>query len=192
MKQLFIGLLTFTLFVSLVRVDGAGMKTKNNREKEKKILLEMDRELAKASSEKGILTAFYPFMTEHSVLLPEKGHPLYGKNTCEKLMKHSDIKGREGQPGWEPIFVDVSAAGDLGYTHGRFERPGAGPGGGKKINHGYYATIWQKNSRGNWKVAFSQGLLSLKDLKQKPIAKKIAWAKIDAAAIVGIIKTMQA
>lgn len=82
MKQLFIGLLTFTLFVSLVRADGAGMKTKNNREKEKKNLLEKDRELAKASSEKGILTAFKrPLMSKETnkwvtdILSP------YGKNS---------------------------------------------------------------------------------------------------------------
>jgi ketosteroid isomerase-like protein len=182
MKQLAVSLLVlllFTVLVPFVRGEVTGMKTKNHREKEKKILLEKDREMAKASSEKGILTAFYPFITEHSVLLPEKGHPIYGKKSRKKLMKHTGIKGSESHLQWEPIFADVSAAGDLGYTHGRLERPGIEPSDNKKINHGYYATIWQKDPRGNWKAAFIQGLLLLKDLEQKPIDKKIDWTNID-------------
>jgi ketosteroid isomerase-like protein len=172
-------LLVFTASVSFGSDERIGMKTNNHREEEKKILMDKDREMAKASSEKGILTALYSFMTGDAVLLPEKGRPICGKNTCEKLMKPGDIKEREGQLQWEPLFADVSAAGDLGYTHGRFERPAADSSDNKKINYGYYATIWQKDDRDNWKVAFSQGLLLLKDLEPKPIDKKIDWEKTD-------------
>jgi ketosteroid isomerase-like protein len=180
MKQLTVSLLVFTALASWLTVAGVEMETKNNREKEKKVLLELDREMAKVSSEKGILTAFYPFMTEHSVLLPETGHPIYGKNTCEKLMKRRDIKRKESQLRWEPTFADVSAAGDLGYTHGRFERPADDASNNKQVNHRYYATIWQKDDGGNWKVAFSQGLFLLKGLTTKPLDKKIVWEQIDA------------
>jgi len=179
MKPITVSFLAFIVLALLLTVEGAEMKTKNNSEKEKKILLEKDREMAKVSSEKGILTAFYPFLTEHSVLLPETGHPVHSKNTCEKLMKHNDLKGKENQLQWEPMFADVSAAGDLGYTHGRFERPAANSSDNNKINYSYYATIWQKDPQGSWKVAFSQGLLLLKDLEQKPLDKKIDWEKID-------------
>lgn len=179
MKPFTVSLFVFTVLVSFVSGEATGMKTKNYGKKESKILLAKDRELAQVSGEKGILTAFFLLMTEHSVLLPEKGHPIYGKNTCKNLMKHSDIKEKAGQLQWEPLFAEVSAAGDLGYTHGRFERPATDPSHNKKINHGYYATIWQKDCRGNWKVAFSQGLLLLTNLEQKPIDKKIDWAKLD-------------
>ena len=179
MKRLTAIFLVFTFLTFFVVADGSDTKTNNPGEKEKNILLQKDREIAKASGEKGILAAFYPYMIRHSILLPQRGHPVYGKNSYQKLMKHKKIQGKKGKPQWEPIFADVSSAGDLGYTHGRFQLPGTDPGSNKKMNYSYYGTIWQKDSLGQWKVVFSQGLLLLKGLNQKPMDKKIDWTKLD-------------
>jgi ketosteroid isomerase-like protein len=57
---------------------------------------------------------------------------------------------------WDPSFVDVSSAGDLGYTWGRYtlvvqmKKLGAKP----MLQMGYYATIWKRNRLGQWKVVF--------------------------------------
>lgn len=165
MKKLFVGFLVIVSLTPFI-INGAGAKI--DLGKEKKILLEKDREISKASAKKGILKAFYPFMTEQSVLLPETGHPVHGKEACGKLMNQVS----EGTLQWEPLLADISAAGDLGYTHGRFERPAA---------NGYYLTIWEKTPGGHWKVAFSQGLVLIKGLNQKPIGKQIDPAKADPA-----------
>jgi ketosteroid isomerase-like protein len=57
---------------------------------------------------------------------------------------------------WDPSFVDVSSAGDLGYTWGRYtmvvqpRKLGAKP----MLRMGYYSTVWKRNRLGQWKVVF--------------------------------------
>jgi ketosteroid isomerase-like protein len=177
MKKLFIGLSIIILLISFIK--GAGENMNKALEKEKKILLEKDREISMASAEKGILKAFYPFMNDHSILLPEDGHPVYGREACAKLLNHVEMKGWEGKLKWEPTFANVSKARDLGYTHGRFERPTTDDNGRELITYGYYGTIWEKQPDGEWKVVVSQGLILLKDLNQEPIDKKIDLANVD-------------
>lgn len=156
------------------------MNTHPNLEKEKQIILEKDREISEAAAEKGILKAFCPFMTEKSILLPENGHPVVGKETCAKLISQLDMKVPGIQMKWEPLLVGISAAGDLGYSHGRFELPPAAGADAKVgIRYGYYGTIWKKETDGNWKVAFNQGLLLLKGLNQKPLEKQYDPNKVD-------------
>lgn len=184
-SSLFITAWLFVLFLSFITVHGADQIP--NPEKEKQILLEKDREISGISAGNGVLRAFYPYLTEKSLLLPKKGHPVYGKETCAKLADQMDMDGRANPFKWEPLFSDVSTAGDLGYTYGRYEIPAApasaesaASGDNKKeVNYGYYGTIWTKNTEGKWKVAFSQGLVLLKGLNQKPLQKLIDPGKAD-------------
>jgi|GEM_PF-906671 len=177
MKKLFIGLSIIIFLISFIK--GAEENMNRSLEKEKKILLEKDREISMASVEKGILKAFYSFMTNYSILLPENGHPVYGKEACRKLIDQVEMKGWEGKLKWEPTFANVSKARDLGYTHGRFERPTTDDKGKEKITYGYYGTIWKKQPNAEWKVVVSQGLILLKDLNQVPIDKKIDLSNVD-------------
>jgi ketosteroid isomerase-like protein len=60
---------------------------------------------------------------------------------------------------WEPAYVDVSAAGDLGYTWGRYQLtvPLSKPGLGPLIRRGTYVTIWKRQRGGAWKVVLDGG-----------------------------------
>ncbi|HLP57194.1 MAG TPA: DUF4440 domain-containing protein, partial [Candidatus Deferrimicrobium sp.] len=126
-------------------------------------------------------------MTEKSILLPKTGHPVQGKETCAQLITRLEMDGRESGFKWEPLVAGISAAGDLAYTHGRYELPTAvnkgvdktGAVSKQEINYGYYATIWKKEADGNWKVAFSQGLVLLKGLNQKPLEEQLDPVKVD-------------
>jgi ketosteroid isomerase-like protein len=46
----------------------------------------------------------------------------------------------------EPLFADVARSGDLGYAWGRYERQGESP------EAGYYARVWKKDPRGEWRI----------------------------------------
>jgi ketosteroid isomerase-like protein len=74
---------------------------------------------------------------------------------------------------WEPVFADVSAAGDLGYTSGpwisqRRDVPGADP------TFGQYVTIWRRQADRSWKVELHAGIahgadaIGPKDLRVAP------------------------
>lgn len=60
---------------------------------------------------------------------------------------------------WEPSFVDVSSAGDLGYTWGRYTLtvPSVTKGGAPSIHMGTYVTIWKRQPSGAWKVVLDGG-----------------------------------
>ncbi len=185
-SSLFIIAWLFVLLISVVTVHGAEQPP--NFEKEKQILLEKDRELSGISAGNGVLRAFSPYLMEKSFLLPKKGHPIYGKQTCAKLADQMEMDGRVSSFKWEPLFADISASGDLGYTYGRYEIPAVPASSSstvtgdnkKEVNYGYYGTIWTKDAEGKWKVAFSQGLILFKGLNQKPLQKLIDPEKADS------------
>jgi ketosteroid isomerase-like protein len=59
---------------------------------------------------------------------------------------------------WAPLFADVAASGDLGYTVGSFElsRPGT-QGGPPVVVTGRYVTIWKRQADGTWKFVLDGG-----------------------------------
>jgi ketosteroid isomerase-like protein len=46
----------------------------------------------------------------------------------------------------EPLFADVARSGDLGYSWGSYERVGDAP------EAGYFARVWKKDGRGDWRI----------------------------------------
>ncbi|MDI1241713.1 MAG: nuclear transport factor 2 family protein [bacterium] len=58
---------------------------------------------------------------------------------------------------WAPMFGDISAAGDLGYTTGPvlYTDTGDNP---RPPRHGMYFSVWQKQADGSWKVAIDMGV----------------------------------
>jgi ketosteroid isomerase-like protein len=60
---------------------------------------------------------------------------------------------------WEPSFVDVSSAGDLGYTWGRYvlTLPSGVKGKPPLIRMGTYVTIWKRQPSGAWKFVLDGG-----------------------------------
>ena len=49
---------------------------------------------------------------------------------------------------WEPVFADVSRAGDLGYTIGEYLFTSLDSAGNEISGRGYYVTIWKKQING--------------------------------------------
>ena len=55
---------------------------------------------------------------------------------------------QSGRSRGEPLFADVSRSGELGYTWGSYERIGGDP------DAGYFARVWKKDVRGDWRIVF--------------------------------------
>ena len=49
----------------------------------------------------------------------------------------------------EPMFADVAASADLGYTYGKFEWQEKGAG---QVIKGYYVRAWKRDAKGAWKI----------------------------------------
>ncbi|MEO6726062.1 MAG: hypothetical protein ABIU20_04430 [Blastocatellia bacterium] len=48
----------------------------------------------------------------------------------------------------EPIKADVARSGDLGYSYGKYELKA------EKAEKGYYARVWKRDAKGDWRIVF--------------------------------------
>jgi ketosteroid isomerase-like protein len=56
---------------------------------------------------------------------------------------------------WEPWIADASAAGDLGWDTGPYRLTPRDP--SKPAGHGWFFSVWRRQSDGRWKVAMDVG-----------------------------------
>lgn len=116
-------------------------------------LASAERAFARTAAEKGVKEAFLAYLAEDSVLFRPGAVP--GKAWT-----------RDNPPppirlSWSPSFVQVSAAGDLGYTTGPYEVRSADPkrqDTGAETGYGQFVTVWRRQPDGAWRVALDIGV----------------------------------
>ncbi len=110
-------------------------------------VISAEKAFAALSLEKNIQEAFLANMCEQSVMS--------GKNGFENGLANyrKQPKDTAAALTWEPDFAAISAAGDLGYTTGPFQYSL----GGKDVVYGNFATVWQKQPDGQWKLLIDLG-----------------------------------
>ena len=136
------------LFFSLALASFAFVQKGDVRQANRLAIVEAERAFARAAATKGTRDAFLEFLADDGIIF--QPGPVNGKQFWQARTP------RKGLLSWEPIFADVSLAGDMGYTTGPYEfRPnGAGD---KPTAFGQYFTIWKKQTDGSWKVALDRG-----------------------------------
>ncbi len=111
-------------------------------------LVESERAFARAAADLGTRSAFLAYLADDAVLFRPRA-----LNGRQFLQTQQD---RPGLLSWEPVYADVSAAGDLGYTTGPWSyKPDPA---GDPIAHGHYFSVWKKLPDGSWKVAIDHGI----------------------------------
>ena len=116
-------------------------------------LVEAERAFARTSVEKGIRDSFYEFFAEDGINF--QPHPT---KTRESIRKRPAQASRPPITlNWEPVTADISRAGDLGYTTGPYWLTDQSPE-HRPTQHGYYFSIWKKQSDGSWKVEVDAGV----------------------------------
>jgi ketosteroid isomerase-like protein len=98
---------------------------------------------------------FMSYYAEDAVELPNGAHAIQGKANIAKTMGFLDNK--DNQLTWKPVYADISASGDLGYTYGTFEFRYRDKDGKLAVSHGKYTSIWKKQKDGSWKVVLDMG-----------------------------------
>src|SRR5213080_4931725 len=142
-------ILITTLIISTSAIIGiVSAQKQSERMQNRRALVEMEHAFAQAAATKGTRDAFLEFLADDGIIF--QPGPVNGKQFWQARTP------RKGLLSWEPIFADVSLAGDMGYTTGPYEfRPnGAGD---KPTAFGQYFTIWKKQTDGSWKVALDRG-----------------------------------
>lgn len=110
-------------------------------------LVEAERAFARSAAASGARDAFLAYLAEDAILFRPRA-----TNGKEYLAAQPASRGLLA---WEPVFADVSRAGDLGFTTGPWSyrpEPTADP-----AAYGQYFTVWRVQSDGTWKVAIDHG-----------------------------------
>jgi ketosteroid isomerase-like protein len=143
MKRFFLPLLLFCL------LSRGGLAQQPEGGPDLKTLVNTERAFSKTSEAKGMRDAFLAYLADDGILF--RPNPVSGKKWW------LERPPAEGLLTWEPIFADVSRAGDLGYTTGPWEFREKGPD-DTEVAHGNFVTVWKKQADGTWKFVIDLGI----------------------------------
>ncbi|MDZ7289512.1 MAG: nuclear transport factor 2 family protein [candidate division KSB1 bacterium] len=116
-------------------------------------LIESERQFARASVEKGIRASFLEFFADAGIVF--QPHPVKYKEAVKD--RPAPASPLALTLNWEPIYADVAAAGDLGYTTGPYTVTDNSSENGPQ-RHGFFFSIWKKQPDDNWKVVLDFGI----------------------------------
>ena len=111
-------------------------------------LVRAERLFASLCREQGIKAAFLANLGEEGVVF--RPQPVNG------LAWYSQSSEKGAELAWEPVFADISSAGDLGYTTGPWS---LGDKGAEPNVFGQYVSVWRKKPGDEWKVAIDVGVV---------------------------------
>src|SRR3954468_14494145 len=163
----------------LLLTNFASAQRQTQRAQNRRALVEMEHAFARAAATKGTRDAFIEFLADDGIIF--QPGPVNGKKFW------TERQPRKGLLSWEPVFADVSRAGDLGYTTGPWEFRPNGPD-DQPAAFGQYFTIWKKQSGGDWKAVLDRGVPTEKSFPRPALTFALdeeTWdgkSKVDLAA----------
>lgn len=132
-----------------------------------------ERAFARTSVEKGIRASFLEFFAADGLAFgpaPENVHEAYAAVPAPATRPPVTLD-------WAPVTGDVSASGDFGWTTGPYTL--SDDRGDALTRHGYYFSVWKKQSDGAWKVVADFGTITVAPAGPRPAFQP---AHADAAA----------
>jgi ketosteroid isomerase-like protein len=148
------------VFVLLLLVPFSVFAQKESeRTRNRRVLVQMERDFANVAATKGTRDAFIEFLADDGIIF--QPGPVNGKKFW------TERQPGKGLLSWQPAYADISRGGDLGYTTGPWEFRPNGPQ-DNPVAFGQYFTIWKKQTDGRWRAALDRGVSST-----QPYATKV-------------------
>lgn len=113
-----------------------------------------ERAFARATAEMGVRDGFLTFFAEDSILFaPEPTNAKASLSRRPLVASYPPPLLIE----WEPVYGDISEAGDLGYLTGPAVYTDRSPQ-KRPTTYGCYFSVWQRQRDGTWKVVMDVGI----------------------------------
>lgn len=142
------------LLTALLGLALAGLPSKANAETDGSTSLRaLEAEFMKATAERGF-DGFMSYFADDASDLPNGGAIVTGK---ENIRKALGPWGPDVSLTWSPVKAEMAASGELGYTFGNYVFKAKDKEGNLVVHYGKYATVWEKQKDGSWKVAMDMG-----------------------------------
>lgn len=110
-------------------------------------VIKAEKAFAKLAIDQNTQAAFLANMSENTVI-DVRGKFANGLSVYSKLKPDTT-----GKLYWRPVFATISRSGDVGYTTGPYKFSING----KEVAFGDYATVWEKQANGQWKIVIDLG-----------------------------------
>lgn len=122
--------------------------TTDSRPSDYQTLVSAERSFAEFTGKHGIKAGFTRYLADEALVVV-KGRYQFGKPLYEKMPDQPTVLS------WWPVYADIAASGDFGYTTGPFEvRPRAVD---APTAFGQFTSVWHKTNTGEWKVLADVG-----------------------------------
>ncbi len=144
------------LFVIILILTGIISCKKGGGNTNPDVLLQADRDFSAMSEKEGMFKAFLSFIADDGVILRDNAYPAKGKNTLREY--YAGKSDTSFVLTWEPVYGDISAGNDLGYTYGIYTLRVKASG---ELSKGTYVSVWKKQADGTWKFVLDSGTQGL-------------------------------
>jgi ketosteroid isomerase-like protein len=122
---------------------------------EASLIMQLDRDFDRATTEKGI-DGWMMYFAPNGSMLSDTNQPTTGiaaiRSEMEPVFKDSSFSLR-----WYPTKGEIMIPGVIGYTVGRWERLLKNKEGKLMKSTGTYSTTWKKQPDGSWKIILDSG-----------------------------------
>jgi ketosteroid isomerase-like protein len=148
-------LLSVSIFLVLI-----SCAEKINLEQEKQNMMQTDIDFSNRSVEVGSHQAFIEYAANDVTLLKPNSYPVVGIDSLKQsyVGKSDSIYTLT----WKPSYAKIAKSGELGYTYGIWNLEITAGELKGKLYEGTYATIWEKNDKGEWRFVLDTGNDGLK------------------------------
>jgi ketosteroid isomerase-like protein len=119
------------------------------------LLMQLDREFDKATTEKGI-DGWVAYFAPNGSMLSDTSRPVMGLEEIRKEMEPV-FKDPTFSLRWQPIKAEMMIPGVLGYTIGHYEQLHKNKEGKYIKSTGTYTSVWKKQPDGSWKIVLDTG-----------------------------------
>jgi ketosteroid isomerase-like protein len=142
----------FILLIPLVITSCFPQNKLDKMESYKNEILEIEAAFSAMAAEKGVSEAFLTYAADDAVLL--RGNQLFlGKEAISNRFKELG-NSADATLSWKVDFVDVSSAGDLGYTYGEYVYQYIDEKGNPIQEKGIFHTVWKRQANGEWRFVW--------------------------------------
>lgn len=163
-----------------------GCGSEDGLSSEMRDLVKAEHRFARDAAKRGIKNAFLANLSEGAVLF--RPYPVNGREWFREQPETDAFLG------WEPVVVDVSDAGDLGYTTGPWSYSAEGPGVAPNI-FGQYVSVWKKAPKGKWRVVIDVGTAHDEPIGQEMSLvfperdrRREGWEAVNTAGVLGRLR----
>lgn len=152
------------VLIALLALSLSAVSQEQNRSPALASLVAAERAFARTSVERGIRDSFLAFFADDGINF--QPHPTKTREAFLSAPPAPTVQAPITL-NWEPVWADVSGAGDLGFTTGPYTLTDNSPQ-QRPTRHGYFFSIWKKQPGGDWKVVLDVGTQNPAPAPQPP------------------------